>query len=141
MTDDSRSIGEIEADLERHRAELTYNIDLLQSKLSVDGAVRQIKQLAGDNLSDVSAGISRMVRTNPLAVALIGIGIVWLASGRTASLGYKRRHTVPNERPVEPIERWFDDGGPAWDDPEETPAFARTSDHHSHWADDRIKDI
>ena len=60
MTDDRRSIREIEADLERHRAELTYNIDLLQSKLSVDGAVRQIKQLAGDNLSDVSAGISRM---------------------------------------------------------------------------------
>ena len=44
MTDDRRSIREIEADLERHRAELTYNIDLLQSKLSVDGAVRQIKQ-------------------------------------------------------------------------------------------------
>lgn len=85
MTDDRRSIREIEADLERHRAELTYNIDLLQSKLSVDGAVRQIKQLAGDNLSDVSAEISRMVRTNPLAVALIGIGIVcWHPGGRPA---------------------------------------------------------
>lgn len=94
----------IEADIERTRAELNDTLSALQSRLSpgqlFDQALRYLRQSGGGdsfvhNLTDT-------VKHNPMPTALIGVGLAWLMM---ADSGYPpRRSTVSSypERPQPP---------------------------------------
>jgi ElaB/YqjD/DUF883 family membrane-anchored ribosome-binding protein len=81
---------EIERDIQQTRAEMSATIDAIQSKLTpgqmMDQAIGYLRNSLpaefGHNLSDA-------VRHNPVPVALIGIGIAWMAiSGRQGAPRY-----------------------------------------------------
>ena len=134
MSADRRTMSEIEDDLVRNRALLSRNIDLLQHKVSIDGAVEAAKQAVAANAGDISAAVSRAVRTNPLAVVLIGAGLVWLATGKSPGLGTIRR-PAPNTPAKAPLDTWADEDGAIWHEPEETALPITRRVNHSHWAD------
>ena len=87
MKEYEKNPEEMERDVERARAEVSAKIDQIQSRLSpgeiMDQAIGYLRTSLpaefGQNLSDA-------VRTNPVPVALIGVGIAWLAiSGRNGA--------------------------------------------------------
>ena len=94
MNEQEKNAEEMERDVERARAEVSAKIDQIQSRMSpgqlMDQAIGYLKTSLpaefGHNLSDA-------VRTNPVPVALIGVGIAWLAiSGRNGSMPARTRN-------------------------------------------------
>ncbi len=79
MTTSSTDPREIEAELERDRAELASTLDELSDRVSVDSlardALNSVKSYAGSYTSTLDGA----VRTNPVAVAMVGAGLAWLA--------------------------------------------------------------
>ena len=134
MSSDHRTMSEIEADLARNRALLSRNIDLLQHKVSMDGAVEAAKQAVAANAGDISAAVSRAVRTNPMAVVLIGAGLVWLATGKSPVIGTIRR-PAPNTPAKAPLDKWAEEGGAVWHEPEYTALPNTRTVNHPYWAD------
>lgn len=133
MSGDHRSMSEIEADLAKNRVLLSRNLELLQHRFSFDGAVDAAKQAVTSNAGDISAAVSRAVRTNPLAVALIGAGLVWLATGKSPGFGTVRR-PVPDSSPTRPLDTWADEGGTVWHEPEYAASPATRTTNFPHWA-------
>jgi ElaB/YqjD/DUF883 family membrane-anchored ribosome-binding protein len=84
IPEDNRSADEIENDIERTRAEVSSTIDAIQSKLTpgelMDQAIQYLRNSGG---GDFGRNLGRTVRDNPVPVALIGVGIAWLAMGGT----------------------------------------------------------
>jgi ElaB/YqjD/DUF883 family membrane-anchored ribosome-binding protein len=77
---DKRRPEEIESDLARTRTELSSTIDAIQSKLTPGQLMDQAFGYARTSLpADFGANLGNAVRDNPLPVALIGVGIAWLA--------------------------------------------------------------
>ncbi len=105
---DNRRPEEIEHDIERTRAELTSNIDAIQSKLTPGQMMDQAMSYARTSLpADFGSNLNHAIRENPIPVALIGLGAAWLmASGRNP--GYmKSRHRAnhsfsPDDDPHRP---------------------------------------
>jgi cell division septum initiation protein DivIVA len=89
---DTRSPEEIESDIERTRADFSSTIEAIQYKLTP----REIMDNAVDYALSTTPGafsvnLVNSVRSNPVPVALIGIGVAWLiAAGRQG--GYARRY-------------------------------------------------
>lgn len=134
MSGDYRSMSEIEADLAKNRVMLSRNLELLQHKVSFDGAVDAAKQAVTSNAGDISAAVSRAIVTNPMAVALIGAGLVWLATGKTPGVGIVRRRS-PTVPPAESLDTWADEGGTVWHEPEYAAAPATRTKKYPYWAD------
>jgi hypothetical protein len=86
---DNRRPEEIERDIERTRAEVSATIDAIQSKLTPGQLMDQaIGYLRTSLPADFGRNLSEAARNNPIPVALIGIGIAWMAiSGRQGSMG------------------------------------------------------
>jgi ElaB/YqjD/DUF883 family membrane-anchored ribosome-binding protein len=81
-TDDTRSPEDIEHDIERTRAEVGATIDAIQEKLTPGQVMDQALQyLRANGAGDFGRTLGRQVRDNPLPVALIGLGVAWLAMG------------------------------------------------------------
>ena len=80
MTGDTTEVDRIERELAATRARLDGTIDALQQKLSpgelMSQAVTYFKEGSG---MDLSHTIGRSLRDNPVPVALIGVGLGWLA--------------------------------------------------------------
>jgi ElaB/YqjD/DUF883 family membrane-anchored ribosome-binding protein len=111
MSDDNRTPEEIQADIERTRADLSETVDTIQHRVSpeslknqvtdqAEGAIQEIKDAAigklneviggmGGNLEDVSSNFVARIRENPVPAALIGVGIGWLVM----SSGSKERRS------------------------------------------------
>ncbi len=83
-SEDNRRPEEIEHDIERTRAELSSNIDAIQSKLTPGQMMDQAIGYARTSLpADFGSNLNHAVRENPIPVTLIGLGAAWLmASGR-----------------------------------------------------------
>lgn len=83
---DNRRPEEIESDIERTRADVSSTIDAIQNKLTPGQLMDQAFGYARTSLpADFGANLGNAVRDNPVPVALIGIGLAWLAvSGRNA---------------------------------------------------------
>jgi hypothetical protein len=79
----SRSASEIEREVEASRANVENTIEALKDKMSlgqiVDEAARYFKDSGG---SHMVSNLGSQVRDNPLPLALVGIGLAWLMSGR-----------------------------------------------------------
>ncbi|UWQ82939.1 DUF3618 domain-containing protein [Leisingera caerulea] len=85
MTNDNRSVHEIEREIERDRAQLTSNLENLQNKFSVDGVVQQLGDQLREHGGEIGNAITRTVKENPAAVVLTGVGLAWMIFGQGRS--------------------------------------------------------
>ena len=73
----------IEQEVDRERARVADTIDALQSKLSPKGIVDEVAKALSAHGGEITGGLGRAVRDNPLPLILTGIGLTWLmASSR-----------------------------------------------------------
>lgn len=145
MTTSSTDPREIEAELERDRAELASTLDELSDRVSVDSlardALNSVKSYAGSYTSTLDGA----VRTNPIAVAMVGAGLAWLAfSGHRRSTTSRSGTDLAGSPIHDDLPRSETEGGiPA---PSGfgsyaggTPVGASSGDDHSWW--DSIQDL
>ena len=80
MNEGSTNTGEIERELDQTRSRLDTTMDVLQQKLApgsmVDQAVEYFSE--GDGM-ELGRNLGRSMRDNPIPIALIGVGLGWLA--------------------------------------------------------------
>ncbi|MGZ8273290.1 MAG: DUF3618 domain-containing protein [Burkholderiaceae bacterium] len=94
MNEHNKGPAEIERDIEQTRADVSATIDAIQSKLTPGQMMDQAIAYARNSLpADFGRNLADTTRNNPVPVALIGIGIAWLAmSGRQGSVGGQGAH-------------------------------------------------
>lgn len=78
-TDESATPESIEAEIARKRADMDQTLTALQDKLSPGPIVDQAVGLLKQGPAEIADGFGRFIRENPVAVALIGSGLVWMA--------------------------------------------------------------
>lgn len=77
--------SELEREVEASRAHLEGTVEALKDKMNVGDMVSEATRLIGDNGgADIVQTLARQARANPMPVALIGVGLAWLISGRGA---------------------------------------------------------
>lgn len=93
MTNDTRTIDEIERDIADERAQMNDTFDDLQKKFSLDTFVNDLGDMFRDQGGDLGRRVSQTVGRNPAAVAVVGVGFAWLILGkdRTPSAGVTER--------------------------------------------------
>jgi ElaB/YqjD/DUF883 family membrane-anchored ribosome-binding protein/gas vesicle protein len=95
---DERSPQEIEREIERTRERMSNNIDALGDKLSPDNLKQQAKDAIAGKAQDVVANVGDQARQtgsrvvdfiteNPLPVAAVTLGAIWLFTMRKGSQG------------------------------------------------------
>lgn len=99
MSDDERSIAEIEADLERDRQALQANLAALKDRLSPGGIAREalgVFDTATPGAAALGAlgSVGGAIRSNPIASLIAGAGLVWLIA-RPSGGGQKLRAAGP----------------------------------------------
>ncbi len=91
MSEERRTIDEIEAKLERERLALQANLTALQEKMSLKGMAQEARGIlspaTASAAKSVAASFDDTVRSHPVATLLAGAGLVWLALGKS---GQKR---------------------------------------------------
>lgn len=79
----NKSTREIERDVERTRSDIEDTVEALREKMSlgqiVDEATRYMRQSGGN---EAMHNFAAQARANPMPLALVGIGLAWLMSGR-----------------------------------------------------------
>ena len=80
MSDDTRTIEEIEAELGRDRAALNANLSALQERLSLKGVAQEALGLFGG--AGAGKASAAALSGTPIAALAIGAGLGWLASGK-----------------------------------------------------------
>lgn len=79
----SVSSSEIEREVEASRADLEGTVEALKDKMSVGQMVNEASRYLGDNgAAEMLSTLGQQARANPLPLALVGVGLVWLMSGR-----------------------------------------------------------
>jgi hypothetical protein len=81
MAKDSRTIDEIEREIELERAALRRDLDRLVNKFTFEDVWRRVGKRIDRDPQALGHILKRMVREKPFAVALTGIGLAWLAFG------------------------------------------------------------
>lgn len=119
------SSEEIAARLKNERADLAQNIDKLRESVTTDQLFGQAMDYAKSNIGPYARAIDGVVRSNPMATAMVGVGLAWLVFGR--------KTRKPQERPLagtrfEALSRWEDEGGPVVDDPSDDERWIKESD-------------
>jgi len=93
---DERSPEQIEFEIQRTRERMSGNIDELGDRLSPDNLKQQAKQAISEKAQDVVSGVGDQAREtgtrmlefisrNPLPVAAVGLGAIWLFTLRKGS--------------------------------------------------------
>lgn len=112
MSTTSTDPREIEADLERDRADLASTLDALSDRVSVDHLAREALETIKTHAGSYTSSIDSAVRGNPLATALIGAGVAWLLIGSRIG-GSGSRDTPAMGHPThDELPRWESEGGP-----------------------------
>ncbi len=79
----SPSSSQIEREVEASRANLEETVEALKDKMSVGQIVDEAARYLGNSGgADILAKLGEQARANPLPLALVGIGLAWLMSGR-----------------------------------------------------------
>ncbi|MFZ1469428.1 MAG: hypothetical protein WAT09_10680 [Paracoccaceae bacterium] len=128
----TRDLAQIEADLERDRAALADSLGHLRSRLTMDSMLDEARSLVMGNLGPLTRGLDRTVRANPLAVAVIGAGVAWLALGRRGPPQQPPKEALAGTK-FEAMTRWEDEGGPPapLPEPDGTEWLAETERLHT----------
>lgn len=82
MTNDTRHSDQIERDIAAERSQMSDTINDLQKKFSVDGIVGDIGDMFRNQGGDLGRAVTQTVGRNPMAVALVGVGLAWLFIGQ-----------------------------------------------------------
>ena len=104
----------IEADIEQDRVKLASTLDALQDRVSVNTLAQDALGMLKANTESYTRSIDQAVRSNPMALALVGVGLAWLVFG-------SRKPAAPAKGKLEAMSGWEDDGG-----------LARPSDERLH---------
>lgn len=94
MTNDPDSPEQIEREIERDRNALRDTLNELQDELSWDGLSRRVSAQFREHGSEWANAASDAARSNPVALALTGIGLAWMIFGR----GYDPTHKAMERR-------------------------------------------
>lgn len=73
----------IAADIEETRAELGIILDALEHRLALRQIMERGMDMLKDTISGDAGGIGEMLREHPVPLALIGLGVGWLAVAAT----------------------------------------------------------
>lgn len=96
MDDETRRVGEIEADIAETRVELTETVEAIQERLTpsniVSNATESVRHAASERVRQMTDNrFMDTIRSNPIPAAMIGIGAAWLYfKGRPDGDGYSR---------------------------------------------------
>lgn len=91
---DTRSVDEIEADINRTRSHLDDTLSDFQERFSSDSMMHSaMEYVKSDSARDYFSNLGRSVRDNPMPAALIGVGIGWLIYSSNSG---SARGSVPN---------------------------------------------
>lgn len=91
MSDTTPDSDRIERDLSRTRSRLDANLDALQQRLSPGQVIDQaVSYFKGSEGADMGKTLVRQAQAQPMALALVGIGVAWMMMGsnRPATPGY-----------------------------------------------------
>lgn len=78
MSTDARTSAEIQRDLDRERAQLASSLDALEKRFSIEGITRQVADQISHHSGDIGRSALNSVKSNPMPVALTGIGLAWM---------------------------------------------------------------
>jgi ElaB/YqjD/DUF883 family membrane-anchored ribosome-binding protein len=94
----NRSTREIERDVERTRSDIEDTVEALRDKMSIGQMLDEAGQYLRDSGgSEVISNFAAQARANPLPLAMIGIGLAWLMSGRgQPAMSFHRRSYAGN---------------------------------------------
>ena len=87
----SKSSHEVQREVQRSRAEVEETLEAIQERLSPGQVFEQVVDyMRSSNGSDFLRNLGTMVRDNPVPVALVGTGLVWLmlSSSRSSRKEY-----------------------------------------------------
>jgi ElaB/YqjD/DUF883 family membrane-anchored ribosome-binding protein len=135
-----RSPEEIERDIERTRERMSSNIDALGNRLSPDNLKNQAKEAITGKAQDVVSNVGDQARQtgsrvidfitqNPLPVAAVGLGAVWLFSLRN-------RSEVSGDRMAR-----FAYTGPERREPDGRPGLGRRLADRAEHMKDKVSDV
>lgn len=102
MTNEKDAPERIEREIEQDRDALRRTLDDLQDELSLDGFARRLTDKLRQNGSEWANTASDAARSNPVALALTGVGLAWLIFGR----GYDPTHRVVDHRSRRRSSEW-----------------------------------
>lgn len=94
----------IEASLAAHRSALADTLDVLKDRLAPVKIAQDVVDTISRQATGFATSTGRMMRANPLAFAMTGLGLGWILFGRRPE-----KHLRPVA--VEDISRWEDEGG------------------------------
>jgi hypothetical protein len=82
-----RSSEEIERALEKTRMEITRTVDAIQSRVTPGQVFQELYDAARSGPTDYVRNLGLAAKNNPIPLALVGVGLAWLATsgGRTPS--------------------------------------------------------
>ncbi|SCX87036.1 DUF3618 domain-containing protein [Paracoccus tibetensis] len=99
MTNESQDPALIERDIEQDRNALRRTLNDLQDELSLDGFARRVTDKFRENGGEWANSASEAARSNPVALALTGVGLAWLIFGRGYDPTHRQvSHDVPRRR-------------------------------------------
>ena len=113
---------DIEAHLERDRQDVARAFGALRDRLSPNSLWQDAVAYLGRNAGAYTETLDRVIRGNPIALAVSAAGLAWLILGRDKD-GDDAAHnpTLAGTR-FEATTRWEDEGGPVTDPQSPTPA-------------------
>jgi len=77
----SRSSAELEREVEAQRHRLSDTIDEIQHKMSPGQLLDEVMDYTKGGGTEFAQNLGRSVKDNPLPVALVGAGLLWLMTG------------------------------------------------------------
>ncbi|MFQ8433180.1 DUF3618 domain-containing protein [Amaricoccus sp. W119] len=83
----------IEREIDRDRERVSETIDALRAKVSAEGLVDEIAKAISSHGGEITGGLGRAIRENPLPLLLTGIGLTWLMASSS-------ERTAPDTRPA-----------------------------------------
>jgi hypothetical protein len=103
----ARDPARIEAELDQSRAAMSNTLDALQHKLTpgalIDEASNYIRNSGG---GEFASNLKATITQNPVPVALVGMGLAWLAlSGRRGRYSSRLHSSVVEQYPEDSILR------------------------------------
>ena len=97
MTDTRRDEEAIERDIRRTQDEMGETVDKLEEKLNPREIAREA---LGDEGTDVAKEALEVTRQNPIPVALIAVGLIWiLATSRSPAINRLTDRITGRQRP------------------------------------------
>jgi ElaB/YqjD/DUF883 family membrane-anchored ribosome-binding protein len=78
---ENRSPEEIERELEQTRSDISRTIDAIQHKITPTQLASEAYGFVGGGTSDFVKNLGTAAKNNPIPVALVGLGLAWLAAG------------------------------------------------------------